>query len=522
MRIDLQDLSTARLALELPGPAGEERVLVLRDAHELFGVLESSPEGVSLSGARARGLAIESLEWRTPSVHLCTGSSAEVSGLGAELSFARTSQSGMRAHSGRIEAEAVDRTTLSVNPAAHRVAGTVSASALALSLDPDTAALSVATLVCEEVQSAIAGLLFRVAHTSMTQVSARVSGRGQPGRATHATLGATTITRAAANGRGVDVSVRDVVFSRGLECRLERQTLSAPVLTIGEITVAMADIPSLLDSANAGTAEPAAADPVAGSPPWLAERFDASQLDRLTGHLRADIEVDASLPVIGRRVATHELRLPIADGMLNYKQLESGLSALEDAVLDFELKGEALVLERDLPVIRRRKDLVRWPLSTEHDRFLATQKSVRLRTLIAPVVLVPADADSAIEVARVAVRDLEFEFSATRNDGGQALGPGAFTDLEIGSARVAGELTFAVGDAPEGQLELDLESLSVLVRDFEVAGLYIEHARVFIGQVAGARLGFSGLAPRTLDATVRDVRVEELIIRRSDSRPHAP
>jgi hypothetical protein len=66
------------------------------------------------------------------------------------------------------------------------------------------------------------------------------------------------------------------------------------------------------------------------------------------------------LPVIHRRVATHTARLAIAAGAIDFKELEHGLSLLEDTILDFEVEDRALLLERDAVLAKKR--LFAWPL----------------------------------------------------------------------------------------------------------------------------------------------------------------
>lgn len=111
--------------------------------------------------------------------------------------------------------------------------------------------------------------------------------------------------------------------------------------------------------------------------------WDPALLDGLSGKLIADIEVDLSVPYLGHRRATHELRTPVENGSVDYLVLEKGLSRLEDSLLDFAVRDGALVLELGLPLISSRgrgKPIVIWDLSPEDYR-LAEQNRVRLAVL---------------------------------------------------------------------------------------------------------------------------------------------
>src|SRR5262249_13303508 len=82
----------------------------------------------------------------------------------------------------------------------------------------------------------------------------------------------------------------------------------------------------LLSVPAPGTPPPA--QPAARERP-LNQDYDFAFLDRLAGQLDVDVVVDAKVPLIKRRVATHCFRVPIVEGTLNFKDLERDLSLLE-------------------------------------------------------------------------------------------------------------------------------------------------------------------------------------------------
>ena len=106
-------------------------------------------------------------------------------------------------------------------------------------------------------------------------------------------------------------------------------------------------------------------------------------LDRLSGQLDVDVALDLTVPIIGHRKATHRLRVAIDGGTIDYQALEHNLAKLEDALLDFSVRENALVLERVNPLFPARghgKPVVVWDV-TGADLELARQSRVRLAVL---------------------------------------------------------------------------------------------------------------------------------------------
>ena len=88
-------------------------------------------------------------------------------------------------------------------------------------------------------------------------------------------------------------------------------------------------------------------------------------------------------PILGSRKATHRFRIPVEQGTIDYMALESNLSTLENALLDFAVRDGELVLERVNPLFPARgrgKPIVAWSL-TAMDLELAKRDLVRLAIL---------------------------------------------------------------------------------------------------------------------------------------------
>jgi hypothetical protein len=176
--------------------------------------------------------------------------------------------------------------------------------------------------------------------------------------------------------RGVDLDsaaaklrVVKALASHGL--RFVRGALSIPDLSIDEASfdVALAK-PQPPEAPTSGR--------VARSQP-----IDLEFLDRLSGRVNVDLNVDVRLPVIKRRVAVHRFRIPIDKGTIDFHELERDLSFLEDAVLDFKLKDDRLVFEKDIPLIPFDEEtIVYWQLDDDEIR-MAENNMVWLRRLAA-------------------------------------------------------------------------------------------------------------------------------------------
>ena len=125
--------------------------------------------------------------------------------------------------------------------------------------------------------------------------------------------------------------------------------------------------------------------PIKADTPSAKMAFNDDFLDALSGNIHADLKANATVPVIGKRKATHRFRIPIENGVINYKTLEESLSDLENAFIDFNLKGNMLVLARDIPLIPGfEKPIVSWAIKN-NEMELAENNKVKLACLLHPI-----------------------------------------------------------------------------------------------------------------------------------------
>jgi hypothetical protein len=236
--------------------------------------------------------------------------------------------------------------------------------------------------------------------------------------------------------------------------------------------------------------------------------FDFRLLDGLSGSLHVDAVVDMTVPIIGHRRATHKLRLQVEDGSIDYRELESDLSALEESLLDFAVRDEALVLERGIPLLPTRgfgKPLVFWDLGPE-DLALAHKRRVRLSVL--PSARLAADLKEEREpreressTGMFALRRLGLEHIALDLSLNEVSGPmqGALKSLSCERLMARGEVQHELlGEARPGVVHAELHGLATSVEGLMLGELELSVARVQLGKLHDAALLFVGLKPTHL------------------------
>lgn len=321
-------------------------------------------------------------------------------------------------------------------------------------------------------------------------------------------------------GRSVRVSF--VALPQGLT--FVEDVVEIPQLDLGEIRAELALVgrgstpPSTPTSAPSPS--PASVPSPTGSAAPAAGAEGAARasalrwLDGLRGQANIDVYVEATYPVYGARKVTHPLRIALEKGALDYRSLEDGLAPLEDAVLDIELEGDALILEKDLPGVPfDNQTLLRWPLDAE-ELALARVGRVRLSTLtkveraVSPTPASDAPAKKGtLALHRLELREIDVALGLA---GGASWDLGAHGLLRLGSAtnpalstlRVGGALCFVPdGPAEPGELSLGLERAELAVERIPLGARTLSTERLVVGAIdaEGTRLRFSGLRPQSLE-----------------------
>lgn len=320
-------------------------------------------------------------------------------------------------------------------------------------------------------------------------------------------------------GRHVRVSF--VALPQGLT--FADNELEIPQLDLGALS---AELSFAAAEAASPSAPPSPASPPVVAPPTSSPASSSSAegssakaasfrwLDGLRGQANVDVYVEATYPVYGARKVTHPLRIALEKGALDYRSLEDGLAPLEDAVLDIELEGDALILEKDLPGVPfDNQTLLRWPLDAE-ELALARVGRVRLSTLtkveraVSPKPATDAPPKKgALALHRLELREIDVALGLA---GGRSWDLGAHGQLRLGSAtnpalstlRVDGALCFTPDATDEpGELTIGLERAELAVDDVPIGARRLSTERIVVGAIdaEGTRLRFLGPRPQSLE-----------------------
>lgn len=464
LQIGVEQLGAEGFRLELDGRDGARNVIALAPGGGIRGRYEQDDETVGLHAIRADRLVLSEIAWA-----LSTGSvrgSARMHEVEIDGIIATAKARGKRpGFVGRLRATKVEAT-------ADLVLGKTKLHGAELVIDDFELTADEAGKPSVRIGSATAGTV-----------------RGQVGE-----------TR---------VDVTDLVASALSQ---DAGVLHVQRLQLGTAQLGIAELP-----ARAKTADTAAA-PAARAP------LDLAFLDLISGHFGVDLVTDVSLPILGSRKATHAFEIPIDAGVLSFKQLEKSLATLENLVIDFEVSGDQLILEKDIPLVPfDNTPLVTWALDRA-GQALAKDDKVRLSTLAKPT-LPPkmkkaADADrkkkgKAVELRRLDVDNVDIRvsigasFELPVGDGRVRLG-GADRPA-VGQLRVAGKLAHTGGgEAPPGRLNVTGEGLHAALHALALPRHTLDAHAVAVATVEAIDVGFAGFRPRQVSARLAGVTLDRV------------
>ncbi len=252
---------------------------------------------------------------------------------------------------------------------------------------------------------------------------------------------------------------------------------------------------------------------------------DIPALDQLEGSLAVDAKVTAALAILENREVHHPLRIPIEAGSVSFKNLEHSLSSLEDAVLDFEVEKDELILELDvIPIVHfDNVTLVSWSLVDPADRELAKQGRVSLRRLLQYHLPPPRPRKEAEPGKKKKVRLLRLDFApiaiavsvpapAEVALGGGVVRLGETGKKSIESVTVSGDVHMAFeGEPVPGHLDVAVTGVHAGVDRLSLGAVRLLRAGLDVG-AASAGLRFGNLSPQSVSGSLRDVRVRDVAL----------
>ena len=293
---------------------------------------------------------------------------------------------------------------------------------------------------------------------------------------------------------------------------VDHLTVDNGEVSVGRATVGKANVEARVGAASSSSASPPDASASVAMPPAAlissphAPLIDLRVLEALNGQLDVDVDVDLTVPIIGHRKATHRVRLAIDHGTIDFRALEKNLSALEDAILDFSVREQGLVLERVNPLHPTRgngKPVVLWPLDAK-DLELANTNRVRLVAFAQPQLASsdePKDPGAEAKPSPIALRHLTLK----NIDARLALLPsttelaGQLRPRQLGSIALAGDVSYDPGaPTPPGEVHGELGGLAASIVQLALGASMLDVANLELQSVTSLHIAFADLQPTTV------------------------
>lgn len=504
MRIDLGQLSVQGLLLELPGSqAGQQDKRVRIDsAEQLRGVLVQAASGFQLSNVVCPRLVVSKLDWLFGTLGLRAEEAAQLTGLAVDGATT----------SGELELAlklgGLGATKLELSVGNLRIIGQVDGQGLSLFSGPAVGRLRAENAVFSSLEVRTASLSVALPSLKVEGLLVDWGGDDFVLEASKLEGGELTLEQAGAKLRGSGLAVSGL---RVLGASV--QVAQASLARLDVAAELSAPVPDSTRERDASPSNQASAPPV----------FDYELLNGLAGRLDVDVAVDLAVPIIGRRRATHELRIALEDGALDYRELENNLARLEDSLLDFSVRDGALVLERGLPLISTRgrgKPIVVWDLSPE-DLALAEDRRVRLAVLPKarlagssgqseppPPPDPQEESSSSFRLRHLSLQDID----ASLRLAATASGRGALRELTFASLTVQGTVHHdPEGPKREGRVKGALADLRTTLAGLPLGSQRVGTA-IEVASVHEIDVTFEDVRPRRASAVVEGIVIRSLLL----------
>lgn len=376
---------------------------------------------------------------------------------------------------------------------------------LLIKIDGRGGRIEVGTLTLKDSQITVGGLLIRLGALSVRGLKVAWD-EGRP--RTSALKAHAKDLHIQVGGATIDIAAIDL--PEGL--RVHNEIDIAQVL-VGAIEIA---VDELVKKAG-NEAEESETSPLSEMPIAIPKiELDHNIFDTINGDLSVDATLAVTLPVIGKRVATHSFRIPVTGGIIDYRDFERGLADLEDAFLDIRVRGSRLVLERDIPLIPGlQKPIVTWNLSAGELK-LAKQHLVRIATLPKFSLVAGSDSDeeegkkSKVSLHRLAFDGISVHLSLDETavlKSGEGSLRAHVDDLDL-----AGSLLFA----PDPDDEVSMTALAAKAKGLGLVArkLSVGHHELSgvleIGSMERFQLGMDELRPTNLNIALKNFALSGL------------
>ncbi|MBV8757867.1 MAG: hypothetical protein JO257_11340 [Deltaproteobacteria bacterium] len=321
------------------------------------------------------------------------------------------------------------------------------------------------------------------------------------------------------DGGRFDVAINRAEFPHGIMLVRAEQgiELVSPHVTFSEVRIGAKG-----PFGRAKTATAAPAQPVARPATLRQQRLRF--LDSLAGKINLTIKVQLDLPVVGHRTLDQQLRVPIADGSLDYRKLEESLDWLEGAFLDIKHDGNRLWVQWKVPIVGSSHELISWTLDREAAT-LATFGRVPVRSLAdfrfaggggggskKNGGVLQAFTLDAIDVALslLAPRHVEIGSGVVLFGGDDQPG---MVDLKV---------TGAIRDRGIGVVRGAIGSVDTTIKDLRLGPVMLTADRLHFDGLDQLEVTFDGFTPTAVSVVVHRVTASNLALTIGSSPPASP
>lgn len=502
LRIDLGGVAANGLKLVQSGPDGDN-ILDLAKTVGVTGACEQGPELVALRALSVAEVGLTALVWRWLGglFALSVTSPGVLSGVAADgaLRLAKGTT-----FSGNVAIASVSLPAVELVWGERRIRFAVTAEQLTYHEEGGERRLDARALVLTGVHLSLPEGTLELGRLQ----GGAVCGKWASSGAFHLDCSRLEIKNGSMNWGGIRLGFDSLELPNGLS--LSRSRVSFAELNLRGLRGEARKLGTLLASQKPKPSSPTST--VAAS----SVRWDLPFLDHLNGRVHADMQVEVSLPIIKKRATSYSPRLDLDHGIINYKHLERGLSWLEDALVDFELQGDRLILELDpIPLVTfDNRTLAWWPLAGE-DLALARTQRVRLRKLLdyrldtflaAPK---PQSSEAGKELLlKLDLDNIDVELALPECGEMDLFGHGrvrlgAHGKPTLSSLRLGGAVHYRA-QTPQDSTELRGEARELFLQALELHlhGWGIELGVIDVRAVERLRLGLNGLTPQSFEVGI--------------------
>jgi hypothetical protein len=526
VKISLERLDTRALRLDLSGDGGEHVVIAATTG--LRGTLEQDGERLTLQGVAAESIALQALRIALGQLVLSSTTGATFEGFGLTLE----QRTGYLAFDVTAASIVVLDLTVAVDDVL--VTGRVELGGARLHVGADDGSLAAERMELSGFAVRIGELELATEAMSGLDVAIRWGNKGF------------ALDAGSLAGPALRVTTKDLRLA-GSGVALSALALDSRHIEIGKIAFAGGQLalklsppPAARSSAPPAarsSAPPAArssAPPAAGRPsaPVVMREpvVDLHVLDSLSGAIDVDVDVDLTVPIIGSRKATHRLRVPIDRGSIDFRELESNLAALENALLDFSVRDGALVLERVNPLFPARghgKPVLVWDLDATD---LAVAETNRVRLAVLPRArLVGSDDDapksqaapsgSAIALRKLGLQKIDVRLTLAPVEGPLA---GIVRPHRVDSFVLQGSVFHHPSTPPrEGTLLGEIAGASLTVAGLRLGTTGLDIANVAFARLSPIEIAFSDVHPTSVELGMEGAAFEGLVVTHGAPRESA-